>query len=1281
MTLLLEKAFIHATTYKTKKGKTVQRKAYTDKRIAKQVVAKDRINIPSIQNKSPKQVSEELHSQRDELKDKLDEVRQHKTDLIEAKEKGQTHTDKGVNVDHSHHIHKHEKNLHEKLETANHKLMLHENRYELQKEKGEELKKKRVAVRKEAQKKTEVEKKQTRSQSMIGNKNAQKFGSHEEYSDWLRGQSEHVKETHKLDRIDGELTATWLPEKAEPEKREEKKVVVKKKEKPSDAGPVSTDGRDPLKMTKEEFVNSDKFKSGTIKITGMLEAVYNSAKKQYRFTYNGISVPSDSYDPKGFDTKKLHAMSPGEFHDFLSGMDKKEQPVKAQSKTIDGRLYILDQGAWVTSTPDGYMTQQGILKKDWEKAEFKAADGKKENVENAIKAGEALSSFLAGKKGSIMEGFKKEVDSSVAKFKEQTPEEPAKKGKVLPFKAKEKSLSELFKDYYSASPSEKPAIGKLAQAKFKEENPDSSMQDYLKAAKDAKPSEDEKLKTEAEEKKNRSEAMMGNKNAEKPGGPVEEPKKQRVSKEVVAKKREPKPVEEIKPREPKEVVVSKEKIVDFGEKIGGARKDMWKEKYLEGKDIADLNDRELTKHVTKDKIWPKPNYEDIIKSGMNPNVVFLIKKIRDSIPAKMNLSSRQEPQIKEYAKKYVELIEKSRDFLSKAESLEDLKGAFDHIFGDEHEKGVGWKVGREPSKASFYTRKFANGIRISNWDLVKAKQAVEKGWGLSEPWMRKTEIKETGTGYRAFFDGKTDVNHPDFKTEQEAEDWVKLRYEALKDQDIRHGTVSKMNKETGEYDKVEGWFATKGSFIRTDTMKSKWEVEKTLIDRYKANPDAGKKKKGKKQKFVRPQLAHVQRDGTDHRAGKDINTGDFHKTFGFKGGEFGNWNSQSDRQQSMNHAHDALMDLSTILGIDAEEISLDNDLSIAFGARGKGLSGASAHYEPDRKVINLTKMNGAGSLAHEWSHAFDDFLKNVSGDQTLKSRMATDGLYSNKDDGISDDVEDAFKNIVTSMNKKDMSLEDYKAVTSKSLESNTIKLKGVLDKIRDDLTRGGRDYKGKKLPVAATDELKEFDEKIVPSIMKGAQEGDKSVQDGKKKYSIINENLHNLTNVFYKKIIGRNANYHKDNLKYYHSNLGRARRQIARGNDVKLPKIDSEYKRGARKMGLFFGKGTYWTNPQEMFARAFESYINDKLKDKDQRSDYLVHSTSNEGYKMFADPDTGESPAPYPEGEERARINKAFDNFFEKYKSGGKVFPRLLKKSFADLFLQRKSKSVIVKKK
>ena len=58
--------------------------------------------------------------------------------------------------------------------------------------------------------------------------------------------------------------------------------------------------------------------------------------------------------------------------------------------------------------------------------------------------------------------------------------------------------------------------------------------------------------------------------------------------------------------------------------------------------------------------------------------------------------------------------------------------------------------------------------------------------------------------------------------------------------------------------------------------------------------------------------------------------------------------------------------------ISEKDISYQGTLSIAFGARGSG--NAAAHYEPLRKVINLTKMHGAGSLAHEWWHGLDDYL-------------------------------------------------------------------------------------------------------------------------------------------------------------------------------------------------------------------------------------------------------------------------------------------------------------------
>ena len=54
-------------------------------------------------------------------------------------------------------------------------------------------------------------------------------------------------------------------------------------------------------------------------------------------------------------------------------------------------------------------------------------------------------------------------------------------------------------------------------------------------------------------------------------------------------------------------------------------------------------------------------------------------------------------------------------------------------------------------------------------------------------------------------------------------------------------------------------------------------------------------------------------------------------------------------------------------------------LALAFGARGQGLSGAVAHYERNYGVINLTKMQGAGALAHEWFHAADHYFGRQDG--------------------------------------------------------------------------------------------------------------------------------------------------------------------------------------------------------------------------------------------------------------------------------------------------------------
>lgn len=120
----------------------------------------------------------------------------------------------------------------------------------------------------------------------------------------------------------------------------------------------------------------------------------------------------------------------------------------------------------------------------------------------------------------------------------------------------------------------------------------------------------------------------------------------------------------------------------------------------------------------------------------------------------------------------------------------------------------------------------------------------------------------------------------------------------------------------------------------------------------------------------------------------DVTPDEFDRTFSFKGVQFGNWVNQGsggkDRQGLLNQAYDALMDLADIVGIPPKAISLNGTLGLSFGARGSGW--AAAHFEPGNLVINLTKTKGAGTLAHEWFHALDDYFSRQRGGEVKIGR-------------------------------------------------------------------------------------------------------------------------------------------------------------------------------------------------------------------------------------------------------------------------------------------------------
>jgi hypothetical protein len=93
---------------------------------------------------------------------------------------------------------------------------------------------------------------------------------------------------------------------------------------------------------------------------------------------------------------------------------------------------------------------------------------------------------------------------------------------------------------------------------------------------------------------------------------------------------------------------------------------------------------------------------------------------------------------------------------------------------------------------------------------------------------------------------------------------------------------------------------------------------------------------------------------------------------GMRGLQFGNSVTDDERAHHLRKTAEAMVDLADVTGLPDRAMSLDGQLGLAFGARGKGR--AAAHYEPGTQVINITRKNGVGTLAHEWGHALDDYI-------------------------------------------------------------------------------------------------------------------------------------------------------------------------------------------------------------------------------------------------------------------------------------------------------------------
>jgi len=396
------------------------------------------------------------------------------------------------------------------------------------------------------------------------------------------------------------------------------------------------------------------------------------------------------------------------------------------------------------------------------------------------------------------------------------------------------------------------------------------------------------------------------------------------------------------------------KIGDFGKKIGGARKDKWKSTGIRKEDLAAMTDIERNTYIKKDMVWPKPDYVAMVNGGIPQSVAYFHKVVRDSVALTPD-SGKEEL--------YVEAIGRVRDYLADVlddEAIEEFRWT---IIGDSYfvsERLSRTRVCISDAMRAIGGSRFLRAIQKSDYEMKRKAEA--RGFGLSGDDMllanadyaiirRVDEKKQFDTAYKSWYIDVYDFDKREWHTVSG------LTLEGGQAVPIGKYMLFYKGAYRGTYDSEAVARALVLSLIKPEHSEKEEDKNET-------------KRKGKESFCYRMLNSLTQSNAKEFP--ENAEGEDFLRTFGFYGGEFGNWVSNAERQKNLNMAYISFKNLAKALELPPSAISLGGELAIAFGSRGKG--NALAHFEPARKCIALTKLKGAGSLAHEWIHGLDTIL-------------------------------------------------------------------------------------------------------------------------------------------------------------------------------------------------------------------------------------------------------------------------------------------------------------------
>ncbi|EGM1961914.1 hypothetical protein ILV71_002266 [Salmonella enterica] len=451
---------------------------------------------------------------------------------------------------------------------------------------------------------------------------------------------------------------------------------------------------------------------------------------------------------------------------------------------------------------------------------------------------------------------------------------------------------------------------------------------------------------------------------------------------------------------------SGEKIGDFGEVIHGAakhRRAALAEALNTDKTIEDYHTQPLS------RLFPEPDYEKMAAEGTDNRTLAMLALLRNMIPAK--------PRVPHRLNRWAKQVDDVRD--TAGQLLDGSLPAGKFIDRIRQERGSyysemvkTWEMLHRLPPARM---KQAAGYRVKShaYSMVNGKE-------YNPPKVVHTLENEKG---------RSVLNAEDLNDlYKKAKAYFEQQSALPKSADSKTKLDIYQNRRTGEvfiaYGKnktsLQGGFKTVAE-ARDYAKNNRAE----LLEKLNALREQSREEQRN--------ASNRDRTGPDRREG-NVTPEKFSGAFGFRGVQFGNYVEGPRRQSDLNRAYDSLMDMADVLKVPAKALSLNGRLGLAFGARGKGgKNAAAAHYEPGQVAINLTKGHGAGSLAHEWFHALDNYFGQydaaregeiTSGDKFMTSNNKRWPQWNDKEKEylhpVRQEVYDAFKGVVNAVHKSGM---------------------------------------------------------------------------------------------------------------------------------------------------------------------------------------------------------------------------------------------------------------------